>query len=339
MPNASRSKVLAGVAVCLGWIFLAGCANLQTRFDSVLTSYQGQRYLEEHEYALGVEDLSHRLKQQPDNGAAAYWLGRLYLAQEHPSKALPALQKAVELKPQYADAHFWLGVAHWAMMDFEKERLAYERALALEPDHTQARVYLGHHYVDREQWSLALIHYRRVLDEEPGHPSALFYTAECLEQLGREQSARQAWKAYLDRYPDGGRALEATRRLNGFGDFSYRNIILGKRQVTIEKIRFEQGTATLKSSSLPSLDLIGANLERRSDLRLHVIVYVQEDAALARKRAQAIEEAIVQRTSGADSEQLLLSWFGQAETITVDGERFQEPRSVHFVTEAGTDVS
>ncbi|MCK8604185.1 tetratricopeptide repeat protein [Desulfoferrobacter suflitae] len=316
----------------LGFL-LAGCATLQRSYDDWWVGRNAERYMQEERYAEGIRDLGSVLHRNPQDASAAYWMGRYYLAMGKPEQAVSYLTRAVELNPQDAEAHFWLGVCHWALFDFSAERRQYEQALTVNPGYKSARLYLGHHFSDQADWSAALAQYEQVLTIDPTDPEALFYCALALHSLKRTDEARLAWINYLNRYPDGRRAIEATKRLNSAGDFTYRNMILGLRKVTLRTIQFEPGTAQLQSSSLPSLDVVGSMLSNNQNLTIHVVVYVDGRKELARKRAFRIYQTLLDRFPRVQADRLLLSWFGTGERIKVGSRAFREKAEVNFITQ------
>ncbi|AMK10828.1 MAG: tetratricopeptide repeat protein [Pseudodesulfovibrio sp.] len=301
---------------------LAGCATVM-----------GPYYLEQEQYEEGISVLGERLKENPDDASSSYYVGRYHLALNQPSEALPFLETAARLEPDNADYAFWTGVAYWALLDFDRERAAYLRAVSLDPNHISAHLYLGHGYMDHEQWGKAIEEYDTVLKLDKYNPEALYNRARALAALGKTKDEIAAWKKFLEFYPDGSMAMTATEQLNLQGDFTYRNHIIGGRNVTLRSAAFKPGTSELEKDSKPSLQVLTAMMQVNKKLRLHIVAYVKGDKSLARARAEAVRETMLNGVRDVDPQRLPLSWFGDAETVNAGGKQFPLDESVTFITD------
>lgn len=294
----------------------------------------GPYYLKQRQYNDGIQAFTETLKEDPTNDTAAFYVGRYYLAMKKPDKAMPYLQKAAELRPENADYRFWIGVAHWAKLEFDKEQEAYKEALALDPDHISANLYYGHGFVDDGEWDKALARYDKVISLDRYNPQGLYNRAVALGGLERKEEERAALKKFLQYYPDGSLAMRATARLNLLGDFSYRNFILGKRNVTLRSMTFKPGTNDLEYESKESLHVIAAMMAANTKLDIHIVAYKDGDAATAKARVKAIQDYILAGRPEFDPKRLPLSWFGEAENVQLQGKRFVLEDSVQFITVA-----
>ncbi|XXJ20839.1 tetratricopeptide repeat protein [Desulfovibrio caledoniensis] len=303
-------------------LFAAGCATVM-----------GPYYLEQEQYEEGIKVMSEQLKENPDDASSAYYVGRYYLALNKPKQGLPYLQKAVRLSPENADYVFWTGVAYWAMMDFDREKAAYEKALSLDPNHISAHLYLGHGYTDRGEWALALKQYDAVLKLDPYNPEALYNRARALRGLDRTSDEIAAWKRFLEYYPDGSMAMTATEQLNLHGDFTYRNHIIGKRNVTLKSLTFKPGTSVLDADGRASLEVLGAMMQVNKELAVNIVAYVKGSAPLAKARANAVRDYMLNSNPDVSRSRLPLSWFGTAEDVQVGDKRFALDQSVSFITD------
>ena len=128
-------------------------------------------------------------------------------------------------------------------------------------------------------------------------------------------------------------AFTAVERLNLQGDFTYRNHIIGKRNVTLRSMTFKPGTAIPESDDKASLQVLTAMMQVNEQLTVNVVAYVKGNAALARDRARALRDAILKGKPGFGPERLPLSWFGSAETVEVGESTFSLDESVNFITE------
>jgi len=292
----------------------------------------GSYYLEKREYAQGIEAQQAWLSEHPDDAGAYYYVGRYYLAMEQPAKAMPWFDKAVRLSPDNADYFFWKGVAHWALMEYGKERKCYERAVAIDPDHISAHLYLGHGYTDDKDWTRALAQYDAVLKLDPYNPEALYNRAVALEGLGRNEEEAAALRKFLEDYPDGSLAMRATVRLNMLGDFTYRNFIIGKRNVTLRGMAFKPWTRELTLESKESLHVIEAIMKEAPKLVLNVVAYKRGDLAGAKELALAVKDYILSGR-GVEPARLPVSWFDSPEIVETGGKRHELDESVQFITE------
>jgi len=313
---------LTVLAVLILVLFLfAGCAKVM-----------GPYYLEQREYEEGVKVFSERLQNNPDDDSAAYYVGRYYLAMKQPKKAMPFFKQAAKLDPEDADFRFWIGVTYWATLEFEKERQAYIEALILDSNHISANLYLGHGFVDEKKWADALAQYDKVISLDRYNPEALYNRAVALKGLGRHKEEVAALKKFLKYYPDGSLAMRATVRLNLQGEFSYRNFILGKRNVTLKSMTFKPGTNDLVLSSKESLHVIAAMMSVNKKLDLHIVGYKKGDTATAKAHAESVRDYILAGRPEFDPKRLPLSWFGTAEQVSMGGKTFPLDDSVKFIT-------
>jgi len=307
---------------------LTGCVTGANPYSAMMGPY----YLKQREYKEGLKSFVERVKENPQDATAAYYVGRFYLATKRPAEAMTYLKQAAKLVPDNADYQFWIGVAHWAKLELDEEKASYERALVLDPDHISANLYLGHGYTDEKQWAQALVLYDKVISLDRYNPEALYNRGVALGGLGRHKEEVAALKKFLEYYPDGSLAMRATSRLNLQGDFSYRNFILGKRNVTLKSMTFKPGTNDLVLESKESLHVIAAMMGTNKKLALHIVAYNDGNAAAAKARAQAVKDYILAGRPGFDPKRLPLSWFGTTETVERKGKTFTLEDSVTFIT-------
>ncbi|MGL1861649.1 MAG: tetratricopeptide repeat protein [Pseudodesulfovibrio sp.] len=294
----------------------------------------GPYYLKQREYKDGVEAFIERLKGNPGDDSAAYYVGRFYLALKKPDQAMPYFEQAAAAAPEDANYRFWIGVTHWAKLEFDKERESYEKALALDSNHISANLYLGHGFIDEKQWAQALVQYDKVIGLDRYNPEALYNRGVALGGLGKYQEEIAALKKFLGYYPDGSLAMRATQRLNLQGDFSYRNFILGKRNVTLKTMTFKPGENYLVLESKESLHVIAAMMSVNKKLDIHIVAYEDGDAATAKARAESVRDYILAGRPEFDPQRLPLSWFGTAEVVERGDKTFHLKESVQFITVA-----
>ena len=103
-------------------VVASGCA-LRNAMD-------GDYFIRSGKYAEGVETFTERLRQNPDDAEANYYMGRYLLALERPAEARQYLERAVRIAPGEAEYHFRLGLAHLALNNPEMEERCYEQAVS-----------------------------------------------------------------------------------------------------------------------------------------------------------------------------------------------------------------
>jgi len=317
---------------------LSGCVvqrQVQKGYYSVKHKVQGAYYLDGERYEEGVRAFEAALTEAPESAEAHYYLGRCQMETDQEALALKHLKTATDLDPLEADYHYWLGVAYHENGDTGSEGACYERVIELDPNHVQALTYLGHVRFENGKLHEAMSTYQRVLRLQPDSPSVLYNRALILGQLGRTPEENLAWKAYLAHYPAGPLSVKATAHLNALGDFEYRNHIIGKRTVSLQKIWFEVSSERIWEGSKHALNRLGEILQASRDLSLHIVVYQKRNKPLAKARANSIKQYLLHRFPGLDPNHLLVSWFGVPERIRIRSSEFLEEASVQFFTATG----
>lgn len=317
--------------ILVGMVLLfSGCAVKE--FGNTLKyNIQGEYYLQEKNFAGGRQTFSEALQKDPDNPQVLYFYGRFLLAENEAKSALPYLEKAAAYNPGDSQYHFWLGLAYGENGMRAKERASYNAALRLNPRNVQALVYLGNNLLQAGELEKSLTTYQQALDMWPDSPQALYNRAVILRKLKREPEEKVAWRLYLDSYPAGSFARMATDRLNNLGDFSYRNYRLGARTVTLAEITFVPLSAEISPLSRPSLDLVGAAVSNMGKGDLNIIVYQQNNKALAKKRAVALRGYLERKFPLLkENKRIRISWFGVPEERTVLNKKLVVQESVQF---------
>ncbi|WP_208728266.1 tetratricopeptide repeat protein [Oceanidesulfovibrio indonesiensis] len=289
----------------------------------------GNYYLRTDDYSKGAAHFRKQVAENPRSAMANYYLGRMLLAQNKAGEALPYLEQAASLDSGEEEHWFWLGVARWADGDMQGEREAYQKALAIDPKFFPARLYLAHNYKNAGRFDEALPHYDKVLVEAPLHPDALFNRADILQNTGKRGLAVPAWKKYLDNYPDGSWAREASLALNGLGDFTYRIHVIGVRQILLQKIALDSASPRkLTKESKESTDVVASMLKDDPDLQVEIASYDDAGESAARDRAEVVRNELLK--NGARPGQVDIAVYGRPEIIRAGGEIHTLDDSVVF---------
>ena len=316
-------------------MLLSGCAVgdiAQDRYAAIRNFTVGEYYLDNRKYGEGIAAFKTEVHQNPADASAHYYLGRCYLAEDQARPALTSLKKAVELDPGHADYHFWLGVAYAANQRPNAERERYERTLSIDPKHVQALVYLGHNRFEAKDYRKALNCYDQALAIAPAEYQALYNRGLIYRRYKRTPEEIQAWRIFLETYPQGSHSRQAADFLNTHGVFDYRNHLIGIRTVTLEKMRFAPLTAELDESSRQMLTFLGKVFEKQTRFELHVIAYQQNNRTLAKDRAVSIKRYLTEKFPRIADPRIRISWFDAPEIITVGKKRYREGSSINFFT-------
>jgi len=316
-------------------LLLNGCGVGQ----AIKNSVQAGHYLQTGQFRQGEKTFREAVRLDPDDPQANYYLGRFLLAQKQPRSALKYLERAARIDPGDQDYQFWLGFAYGAIGQLEREHQQYLRVLKMNPRHLQALIFLGHNRLKRKKFDKALATYQQVLSIWPTSPSALYNRALIARILDRRAEERTGWLTYLDAHPSGALAIRAADHLNALGDFSYRNHRLGGRTITLSKIWFQPFSATLSPRALPSLDLVGATFSNLGQGRLQILVFLENDRELAKKRAITIKKYLLKRFPRLSDRSIGISWFDQPEVFRVEGKTVRNPESVRFFLSDLTPVN
>jgi predicted Zn finger-like uncharacterized protein len=91
----------------------------------------------------------------------------------------------------------------------------YARALEHKPNGVEALAGMGYCHIDAKQFASAFSKFRAALAVSPRYEPALRGIAEAYQQQGRKEQAIEAYKTYLDAYPDSVAAKRQLERLGG----------------------------------------------------------------------------------------------------------------------------
>ena len=91
----------------------------------------------------------------------------------------------------------------------------YARALEQKPNGVEALAGMGYCHIDAKQFASAFSKFRAALAVSPRYEPALRGVAEAYQQQGRKEQAIEAYRAYLEVYPDSAAAKKQLERLGG----------------------------------------------------------------------------------------------------------------------------
>jgi adenylate cyclase len=125
---------------------------------------------------------------------AYHVLGQIYLWKKDHERAIELARRAVELAPSDADGYEALAeIQAWSGRPDESIRLI-RHAMRLNPRYPYFYLWaLGHAYYLSERRQEALDAFGRIIEQNPNFLPAHAYRAVLLDELGRPESAREAW--------------------------------------------------------------------------------------------------------------------------------------------------
>ena len=91
----------------------------------------------------------------------------------------------------------------------------YAKALEQKPNGAEALTGMGYCHVDAKQFASAFSKFRSALAVSPRYEPALRGIAEAYQQQGRREQAIEAYRAYLEAYPNSAAAKKQLERLGG----------------------------------------------------------------------------------------------------------------------------
>ncbi|MEE4164615.1 MAG: tetratricopeptide repeat protein [Desulfocapsaceae bacterium] len=291
---------------------------------------KGDYFLQSDQSDRGRRSFEREVELNPDSTLANYYYGRFLLQENENREALVYLRKARDLDPTNADYHFWAGLAAGANGMIKEEEKSYRSALEIDANHLQSLIYLGHRLLAGKRYEKALDLYMQALAIWPGSPSALYNRALILNKLGRTPEEIIAWLDYLEQYPTGSMARQATDYLNGARNFSFRNHTLGTHTITLEKIRFVPFSAELADASHNSLLLVGEVFADMQQGTLQIITYQKNNKELAQRRVIAIKDYLLAEFPSIPRTRIGISWFAEPQRIMISGKKLSIEESVSF---------
>jgi tetratricopeptide (TPR) repeat protein len=251
-----------------------------------------------------------------DNAQAAYMIGRGLLEAEKPDQAIALLQKAALLEPDNPEYAYWEGVGYWLNGNQEQERQSYLRGLQAAPESVPLLTNLGHNYLNQQQYEHALENYKAVLTLSPDEPVPLYNIGLINRKLGKVEDEITAWKEYLHVKRTGKWAFRAVERLNAYGDFSYRSYRIGLRRVIISPNILLDGSFS-QAEQQNELTPIITIIENNTQLRLDIVVFIENDLEMARQIAIDLKRLIISSSETNIKNRIKLSWFNEPESITL----------------------
>lgn len=128
-------------------------------------------------------------------------------------QAIVAYRKAVEIDREFPDAFCNLGAVLYNAGRRDEARVSFERTLALYPAHVEANLNYANILEEEERNEAALHHYKAAVRSAPMRADVQLNLALIYEKLGLRRKAREYWRGYLQRAPEGSWSDAARSRL------------------------------------------------------------------------------------------------------------------------------
>ena len=229
-------------------------------------------------------------------------------------QALAFLQRASLLEPENPEFAYWEGVGYWVNGDKEQERRSYLRGLTADPENVPLLINLGHNYLSEKKYDDALNAYQTVLANYPDEPVVLYNTGLIYRALGKTSEEISSWQSFLQDNRQDAKSFRALQRLHAHGDYQFRSYQVGGRKIIVNQQRLLDDSQPVESQASELID-IAAILDGDEELKLEIIVFVENDWEAARKKALALKNMIMTLSNSDVRNRVRLSWFDVPETI------------------------
>lgn len=217
-PGWLAPWLLAGVTL------LSACTSKDQevqRLRARATYEQGLSHLSESRVSLGLASIQEAIRLDPESPLYHNALGIVYLHYlSKPAEAQAEFQKALDLDSSYAEAQTNLGIALAQQGRWPDAIAAYRKALSLPiyPTPEIAYANLGWAYLNLNQLKEAEEAYRTAIQLQPKFPQAYYFLGVTLEQQGRREEAKAAFRAARDLDPGSPFGKKAGDLLKSLGD-------------------------------------------------------------------------------------------------------------------------
>jgi tetratricopeptide (TPR) repeat protein len=184
MKNSSK-KFTTLILLIIAALFFSPLAPVRSQENS----NPGIRMFEEKNYYGAERFFRQALNEDPDNGQANYFLGRIANAKGDLDAATGFFEKAIEKDALNAEYHAWNGINYTQILssvDFMKQAIyapkslrSLEKAVELDPSHIEARIWLAGYYANAPSFAggsreKARDQYEKIFAIDPENVPGLF---------------------------------------------------------------------------------------------------------------------------------------------------------------------
>lgn len=175
------------------------------RTGSQALAQEGYLYLQRGRLADALRVLGQAVDENPDNGAAQFYLGIARMRVGDASGAMSSFQEALRINPRDEKALYHMGVLAEAQGEIAEAIRLYQAALDVDGRLSDAYLGLARSYWQGGHCEQALPNYEALLRIEPGHPDHVVVRvrrAMCLSRMGAYAEARTALEGDVAGFPD-----------------------------------------------------------------------------------------------------------------------------------------
>jgi tetratricopeptide (TPR) repeat protein len=158
-----------------------------------------------NDFKGAIEKYDLALQKDPDYGSAYLGRARIYIDKGAYESAYAEIQKAVEIKPDYY-SYLELGNLYGTQREYEKAIEQYRIAIDKGGNKAYPYFMLGYILTNLKRYEEAIKQYEMAEEMPPDGPSDFDYVlsshnhADILQQQGKYDQARKAWKRTYDKY-------------------------------------------------------------------------------------------------------------------------------------------
>lgn len=131
------------------------------------------------------------------------------------ARAAARFRGSLAADPTRLETRYNLGLALLETGELVEATTLLSEVAEERPGHAETRYALGSALRKRSLFERALEEFEAALRADRKHRKASYAVARTLDDMGRTEDARRAWRGFLDRFPNDPRAPEARRRLAG----------------------------------------------------------------------------------------------------------------------------
>jgi len=155
-------------------------------------------------YAGAIENSKERVRNNPDDVEAHYWLGFNYFMVGKYKEAIESYKQAIRINPDYVDAHRSIGLAYallgsnatqfkYKSLLFKEAIESYKHAIRIDPDPKDA-VSIGSCYGELGMYQEGIESYKQAIRIDPDYALAYYGLGHAYLGLNDRGSAMEQYK-------------------------------------------------------------------------------------------------------------------------------------------------
>jgi len=180
----------------------------------------GKLHFRQKDYPGAVSILQRRIRLDPNNDEAYYYIGLSYKEMKQYPDALNALRQAATLGDAKGDRHFWYGLLLEQADSTAQAVHEFQRSLELDSTSVTAAIayrQLGYRRLLAKDYAGAIPQLERSATVNPNDVQALVWLAQGYQNSGNREKALENYDRVLKIDPQQADALKGKKSLNGGG--------------------------------------------------------------------------------------------------------------------------